>query len=239
MGQTDQSTNPPIYQSTNLPFPFGALWDLDGTLVDTMEFHLRSWSLALPEFGYPFPAEKFHRSFGMNNTGVLEVFLGWRPEPELATAIGDRKEELFRELLRGNVRTLPGVRLWLERLRGWGARQAVASSAPHDNIDAMMGELDILPYFDAVVSGYELASKPDPAVFLKAAKIIGVAPEACVVMEDAVAGVQAAKRAGMRCIAVTTTNPAEALHEADIVVDRLSDLSTEAFRALMALSDDH
>jgi len=218
--------------------PLGVLWDLDGTLVDTVDFHHKSWALALPEFGYPFPEDKFHRSFGMNNTGVLEVFLGWRPEPELATAIGDRKEELFRELLRGNVRTLPGVRLWLEQLRGWGARQAVASSAPHDNIDAMMGELDILPYFDAVVSGYELPSKPHPAVFLKAARIIGVAPEACVVMEDAVAGVQAAKLAGMRCIAVTTTNPAEALHEADIVVDRLSNLRAEAFEGLMSLNAD-
>lgn len=215
--------------------PFGVLWDLDGTLVDTMPFHFESWSLALPEFGYPFPAERFHRSFGMNNAGVLEVFLGWKPERELAEAIGERKEVLFRELLRGHVRTLPGVHEWLERLAGWGARQAVATSAPPDNIALMMGELDILPYFEAVVSGYELPSKPDPAVFLKAAGIVGVPPEACVVMEDAVAGVQAAKRGGMRCIAVTTTNPAAALHEADIVVDRLSILEVRAFRELIGL----
>lgn len=217
--------------------PFGVLWDLDGTLVDTMEFHRQSWSLALPEFGYPFPAEKFHRSFGMNNTGVLEVFLGWRPERELAEAIGERKEVLFRELLRGHVRTLPGVREWLERLAGWGARQAVATSAPPENIALMMGELDILPYFETVVSGYELPSKPDPAVFLKAAAIVGVPPQACVVMEDAVAGVQAAKRGGMRCIAVTTTNPAAALDAADIVVDRLNNLDEGTFRSLMGFDD--
>ena len=74
--------------------PLGVLWDLDGTLVDTGDFHYKSWALALPAFGYPFPADQFHRSFGMNNTGVLEVLLGWRPEPELATAIADRSRQL-------------------------------------------------------------------------------------------------------------------------------------------------
>jgi HAD superfamily hydrolase (TIGR01509 family) len=224
-------------QSTNLPTipsPLAVLWDLDGTLVDTKEFHYRSWALALPEFGYPFPADRFQRSFGMNNSGVLEVFLGRPVEPELVDAISMRKEILFRELLHGNVRALPGVQQWLDRLRRWGARQAVASSAPPANIDVMLGELGIAPYFDAVVSGYDLPSKPDPAVFLQAAERLGVPRRDCIVMEDAVAGVQAARRAGMRCIAVASTNPVEALHEADIVVERWDQLDEAGFASLIA-----
>ncbi len=136
---------------------------------------------------------------------------------------------MFRELLHGNVQALPGVREWLERLQGWGARQAVASSAPPANIDIMLGELGIAPHFDAIVSGYALPSKPDPAVFLQAAEQVGVAPQACIVMEDAVAGVRAARRAGMRCIAVASTNPVEALHEADWVVERWDHLDAADF----------
>jgi HAD superfamily hydrolase (TIGR01509 family) len=225
-------------QSTNLPaLPFAVLWDLDGTLVDTKEFHYRSWALALPEFGYPFPADRFQRSFGMNNSGVLEVFLGRPVEPELVDAISTRKEILFRKLLHGNVQALPGVQAWLDRLQGWGARQAVATSAPPANIEVMLDELGIGPYFDAVVSGYELPSKPDPAVFLRAAEKVGVSPLACIVMEDAVAGVRAARRAGMRCIAVASTNPPAALHDADLVVERWDQLDEAGFLRLLSAAD--
>lgn len=222
-------------QSTNLPtLPFAVLWDLDGTLIDTGDLHYRAWAQALPEFGIPFPADQFQRTFGMNNTGVLEVFLGRPLEPELVAAISERKETLFRELLHGNVQALPGAQDWLARLRGWGARQAVASSAPPGNIDIMLGELGIAGYFDAVVSGYELPSKPDPAVFLQAAGRLGVPPRDCIVMEDAVAGVAAARAAGMRCIAVASTNPPAVLHEADLIVERWDRLSAETFVELIS-----
>jgi HAD superfamily hydrolase (TIGR01509 family) len=168
----------------------------------------------------------------MNNAGVLEVFLGRPVEPELVQAIGERKEILFRDLLHGNVQALPGVQDWLERLRRWGARQAVATSAPPANIDIMLGELGITGYFDAIVSGYALPSKPDPAVFLQAAKRVDVTPPSCIVMEDATAGVEAARRAGMRCVAVASTNPVEALHAADLVVERWDLLSAVDFADL-------
>jgi len=212
-----------------IPSPFAILWDLDGTLVDTKDFHRQSWALTAPEFNFDFSTERFERSFGMNNNGVLEVFLGRPVEPELVQAIGERKEILFRELLHGNVQALPGVTGWLERLRGWGARQAVASSAPPANIDVMLGELGIAGTFDAIVSGHALPSKPDPAVFWQAARRLDLPPSACIVMEDAVAGVQAARRAGMRCIAVASTHPPAALHEADLVVAGWDQLDEESF----------
>ncbi len=218
---------------TPLPSPFGVLWDLDGTIVDTFEAHYHSWEMVLPDYGIELTPEKYRRSFGMTNAGVLGVFTDGSADPRLVDTIAERKEEAFREVLRGRVRAYPGVREWLERLLGWGARQALASSAPSANIDLMLDELGIRPYFMAVVSGADLPSKPAPDVFLKAAGCLGVRPDRCVVFEDAVAGVQAAKRAGMRCVAVTTTNPAAALHEADLVVDRLSNLGEDQFKQML------
>ena len=212
----------------------GVLWDLDGVLADSGEYHFEAWSQVLPEYGLDMSHELFRTTFGMNNAGVVSTLLGRTPEPEFLAELSERKEDRFRELLRGRVRPLPGVRLWLERLKDAGVPQAIASSAPPANIDVMVDELGLRSYFAAIVSGYDLPGKPDPTLFLKAARLIHAAPEHCVVVEDAVAGVEAAKRAGMKCIAVTTTNPARALNGADIVVERLDVLPPNAFDQLLS-----
>jgi beta-phosphoglucomutase-like phosphatase (HAD superfamily) len=122
---------------------------------------------------------------------------------------------------------------WLQRLRDAGYLQSVASSAPAANIDTLVDELGLRDYFEVMVSGVDLPGKPEPALFFKAARLLGVPPEGCVVVEDAVAGVEAAVRAGMKCIAVAATNPAQALGMADVVVEQLSDLDVDAFQRLM------
>jgi beta-phosphoglucomutase len=205
----------------------GVLWDLDGVLVDTGEFHFISWKDTLPAYGIPFSYDLFKKSFGMNNEGVLTFLMGHKPDPDLLTEIDQRKESAFRQAISGHATLLPGVADWLEILHRAGVRMAVGSSAPMANVEALVDETGIRPYFQALVSANGKPSKPDPWVFLHAAQQIGVPPEACWVVEDAIAGVEAAHRAGMRCLAVTTTNPTEALHEAEIVVDRLDQLSPE------------
>jgi len=216
------------------PTKQGVIWDMDGVLVDTGEFHFPAWSQALSEHGIPFTRELFRTTFGMNNAGILTVLLGQVPPPELLAEISNRKEQLFRQAVRGHAQPLPGVLAWLGRLRAVGLRQAIASSAPPANIDALVDELGLRTYFDAIVSGSDLPGKPDPAVFLEAACLIGVPPERCVVVEDAVAGVEGARRAGMKCVAVTTTNPAQALKEADVIVERLDALPLDTFELLLA-----
>jgi beta-phosphoglucomutase len=215
----------------------GVLWDMDGVLIDTGEFHFQAWSQILPDYGFSISREFFRSTFGMNNAGLLSVLFGEPPAPGLVTRISDHKERLFRQIVQGHATPLPGVVVWLERLKDSGARQAIASSAPPANIDTLVDELGLRTYFDAIVTGFDLPGKPDPAVFLKAARLIGVPSARCIVVEDAVAGVEAAKRAGMRCIAVTTTNPASALGEADIVVDRLDALADDTFTRLFDLAD--
>jgi beta-phosphoglucomutase family hydrolase len=214
-------------QATN-----GVLWDMDGVLVSTGEYHFQAWTKTLSAREIPFSREQFRTTFGMNNTGILQLLLGEDADRDLIAEISDDKEENFRKAIKGQVQPLPGVRDWHRILQEWGVRQAIGSSAPRANIDALLDELSIHTYFDAIVSGADLPGKPDPAVYLEAARQIGVPPKRCVVVEDAVAGVKAAKRGGMRCIAVTTTNPAHELQEADIVVERMSDVSEDDFLRL-------
>jgi beta-phosphoglucomutase len=116
-----------------------------------------------------------------------------------------------------------------------GFHQAIASSAPQANIDFLVDELQIRGFFEVMVSGYDMPGKPHPDVFLKAADLMDVPPTNCIVIEDAVAGVRAAKNAGMRCIAVTTTNPAYMLSEADIVVGRLD---VHPVETILSLTED-
>jgi beta-phosphoglucomutase len=205
------------------------LWDMDGVLVDSGEMHYQSWLETLTALSIPFDRNKFRSTFGMNNTGILTILLGKPPVADFLEMVSDRKEGLFRELIHERLQLLPGALEWLGRLQQSGTLQAVASSAPQANIEATVDELNIRQYFSALISAYSMPGKPDPAVFLEAARQLGVEPEHCVVVEDAVAGVAAAKRAGMKCIAVCTTHPRSALSAADIVANNLEELTPEAF----------
>jgi HAD superfamily hydrolase (TIGR01509 family) len=214
------------------PSQRAVLWDLDGTLADTGELHYLSWARTLAARNIPYSREVFRHTFGMNNANSLNVILGHPPTPELLLELSEEKEASFRDDVRGNAQLLPGALDWLVRLQQNGIPQAIASSAPQANIDALVDELQIRSYFGAIVSGMSLPSKPNPHVFLAAAQALNVEPQYCIVVEDAIAGVGGAKNAGMHCIAVTTTSPAEALHQADLVIDRLDHLPLNAFETL-------
>jgi beta-phosphoglucomutase len=203
---------------------YGFLWDLDGVLVDTGEFHYISWIETLPRYGLTMTKEQFTVTFGMNNTGVLTTLLGYEPTPEYVAEIGGIKEAAFRSAVKGHGQLLPGVRQLLEALQNLGVRQAVASSAPIENVFALVDETGIRSYFGAIVSALGKPSKPDPWVFLTAASQIDIPPNQCTVVEDAIAGVEAAHQAGMRCIAVTNTNPPEKLQAAERVVGSLEEI---------------
>ena len=209
------------------------LWDMDGVLVDTADYHFQSWKESLAERGIFINREEFTKTFGMNNAGILEIVFGRKPESDEITQISHTKESLFRDLIKGKAEPYPGVFFWLQQFKDWGIKQAITSSAPPENINFLVSELRIKEYFDALISGSKLPGKPNPDVFLKAASHFRVLPEHCIVVEDAVAGVEGAKRAGMKCIAVTTTNPAGALGKADLILDNLEDLSEEMFLVLL------
>lgn len=213
--------------------PYGMIWDMDGVLVNTGEFHWLAWQEALAAYGLSMTYEQFRATFGMLNRDILTPMLGERATPELVQAIGDHKEACFRRLIQGRIQPLPGVRHWLESLAAAGAAQAIASSAPPANIAFLLDTLGIRPFFRAVISSEGMPGKPAPDVFLAAARALGLPPSRCVVIEDAISGVAGAKVAGMKCIAVTTTNPAEALAAADLVVPDLTVLAPDTVVRLL------
>jgi len=209
------------------------LWDLDGTLVDSEEYHWRAWKETLDREGIPVTRQDFLSSFGQRNDAILSEWLGKDAPAEKMERIGDAKEARYRELVRREgLSPLPGAAEWVERLRDQGWLQAIASSAPRLNVEAILNALRFRDWFQATVSAEDVqAGKPDPQVFLVAASRLGAEPRECIVVEDAQAGVQAARRAGMRSIGVGRTAP---LLGADLAAAKLSDLPSDVFSSLLA-----
>jgi beta-phosphoglucomutase family hydrolase len=216
----------------------GALFDLDGVLIDSSPFHFASWVKLGEEVGFTMTPELFRQTFGQRNDAILRRFIPDTTDEQIA-AWSERKEDLYRQLAAGKLTPLKGAKELVRALKGAGFRLAIASSTPRQNIAFALEQIGMADVFDALVGAEDVTKgKPDPAVFLTAAKRLGVLPERCLVFEDAIAGVIAAKRGGMKCIAVTTTNPRDALVEAgaDLVVDSLAELSLERLAALQCWS---
>jgi HAD superfamily hydrolase (TIGR01509 family) len=205
---------------------------MDGVLADTSQLHFETWEHILTEQGISFDRQKFHYIYGLKNRDLLPYLAGKSLDPQWMEWIAGQKELAFRQALPGHLSLLPGVLDWLQRFNSWGWKQAVASSAPPENVEALVDELDIRNYFNALVTPGNLPGKPDPAVFLLAASRLGMSPDYCVVIEDSIPGIEAALHAGMRCIAVTTTNPPEVLTQADIVVKTMDHLTVEQIESL-------
>jgi beta-phosphoglucomutase family hydrolase len=209
------------------------LWDMDGTLIDSEEFHWESWQQSMANEGLRITREQFLASFGQRNDSILRQWLGPSATAQQMERIANAKEELYRALIRQyGISPLPGVADWVRRLHQKGWLQTVASSAPRANIEAVLEALHAEDRFQAIVSAEDVhRGKPDPEVFLTAAARVQVPPARCVVVEDAVAGVEAAHNAGMRSIGVSRNGK----HlPADVVVKSLDQLDAGAFECLVA-----
>ncbi len=208
------------------------IWDMDGVIADTADYHYTAWRDIFAEHGVQFTREDFMQFFGRRHDTIIRFGLG-EVSPEQFEAITERKQRLYRKIVSENVVALPGAIELIRSLNKHHIKIAIASSAPMDNITVITDPLGITDCFQAIVSGLEVPeSKPDPAIFLLAAERLGARPENCVVMEDAVAGVAGAKKAGMKCVAVTNSHPAASLGDADIIVDSLTEISIERLQGL-------
>ena len=213
--------------------PVGAvLWDMDGTLVDSEEFHWLSWRDTMAAEGRPITRDQFVVTFGQRNDSILPHWLGADATPDRIRHIGDAKEALYRKLVRDSgIAPLPGAAEWVRRLHQEKWLQAVASSAPRANVDVVLEVMGLAGHFQVIVSAEDVtAGKPDPQVFLTAASRLAAPPRHCIVVEDAAAGVEAARRAGMRSIGVSR----KAVLSADVAVRSLADLAPDTFAKMLA-----
>lgn len=207
------------------------LWDLDGTLIDSEQYHWLAWRDTMAAQGVPLTHAQFLATFGLRNDAIIPQ---WIPAATAARidAIGREKEALYRSLMHaGGLDPLPGVRHWTELLAREGWLQAIASSAPRENVDAVLAVLGLADCFQAIVSAEDVTlGKPDPQVFLTAAARLGSRPAQSIVVEDAPAGIEAARRAGMPSIGVRRSGSPL---PASLAVSSLSDLEPDAFSRLL------
>ncbi len=211
---------------------YGIIWDMDGVLADTGDFHYQANQRFFDERGIPFNRDMFNASFGLNNRALATFVLGGKADEHLVSDLTLIKEVYYRNTAAGKLTLLPGVKHWLTRARELMLKLALSTSAPQENLDFLMQETGLRPFFDIIYSAFNEPAKPDPATYLAAAGKLGLPAKNCVVIEDAIAGVEGAKRGGFKCIAVTTTNPRESLAKADLVVDKLTEIEPDILFSL-------
>ncbi len=187
------------------------IFDMDGTLADSMPFHEQAWNALLPELGVKVDRDEFFRwSAGLTNREIFPRLLGRALADNELQTLSERKETLYRKLYAPHCAPLRGVVDFLHESQRAGILRAVGTAAPPENVTLVLDGLDLRRYFQAVVGGADIQhGKPDPEVFLIAAEHLRVPASDCVVFEDAPAGIEAARRAGMQCVVVTTTLSAE------------------------------
>lgn len=213
----------------------GAIFDWDGVVIDSSAAHERSWELLAEEKDLFLPEDHFKKGFGRKNQFIIPNLLNWSHDPEEIEALGARKEELYREIIkRDGIDALPGIRELLQFLQDKEIPCVVGTSTPRINVETIIEVLGVQGYFQDIVSAEDVThGKPDPEVFLMAAGKIDRDPNRCLVFEDAHYGIEAGLRGGMKVVAVATTHPLEELGEADMAVHRLSDLDYDAMLGLV------
>ena len=200
----------------------GVIFDMDGVLVDNRDAHIEAFEIICRKYGVPFDREKFMPTFGMTNDLILERLM---PEVIKTTdwkKIAVEKENIYREIFD-----------FLKALKKEGYKTAVGSSGNTPNVNFVLDRCGIAGYFDAIANGDMITrGKPDPEVYLLAAKKLELAPGECIVVEDAPVGIRAARSAGESVVAIASTFRREDLSDYDILIDDFTQITPEDIRNL-------
>ncbi|HZY36972.1 MAG TPA: beta-phosphoglucomutase [Mucilaginibacter sp.] len=209
------------------------IFDLDGVIVDTAVYHYKAWKRLANELGFDLTEEQNEKLKGVSRVRSLELILQWggitkteEEQKELAARKNDWYVEMINRMTPEEI--LPGAKEFLMACREAGLKTALGSASK--NSGTILDKVGIAGLFDAVIDGNKVSKpKPDPEVFLKGAEELGMPPVNCVVFEDAIAGVEAAKNGGMKAVGVGSP---EVLHEADLVVSGLNEMSLQKLYSL-------
>ncbi|MGX4640301.1 HAD family hydrolase [Massilia sp. SYSU DXS3249] len=212
------------------------IFDMDGTIVDNMAFHTKSWVTFFERRGRDIDADEFFRTTaGRQGKEIIRSHMGEHLADDEVATLNHEKEAVYRELYAPHLKAVAGFGDLIADARSQGIALAVGTAAPPANVEFTLDGLDLRRHFDAIVGATDVArGKPHPDVFLEAARRCGAQPENCIVFEDAPLGVEAARRAGMRCVVITTTLPREAFAEFDNVIAIVDDFASLSLDALFA-----
>jgi beta-phosphoglucomutase family hydrolase len=203
------------------------VFDMDGTIVDNMGFHTRSWIEFFRRREMELdPDEFFRKTAGRHGKEIIRAYLGDGLADEDVAALNSEKETIYREMYAPHRKALDGFDAFIAQAKERGVALAVATSGPPGNIAFVLDGLDLRRHFDAVIGAADVQrGKPHPDVFLKAAESVNVAPEDCIVFEDAPLGVEAARNAGMPTVVLSTTLEASAFAEFDNITRIAADFT--------------
>lgn len=206
---------------------WAAVFDWDGVILDSSRHHEESWERLAREIGKILPMGHFRKGFGRRNIEIMRDMLQWSQDLKEIDRLSRRKEELYREVVEDwGIDPLPGVKAWLERLAEAGVPCGIGSSTEEKNVRLGLDKLGLSGLFQtAVTAEHVQRGKPAPDVFLEVARRLGIQPERCIVFEDAPAGVEAGRAAGMKVVGVTTTHPGGHLEGVFREVARLDELT--------------
>ena len=212
------------------------IFDMDGVLADTGPIHFESWVKMASEINVEFTREFFEETFGQQSVTITRKLLGNKVDDEELVKRAYLKEHYYREMVKDKLEPLPGVIELIRNLKDKKFKLAVGSSGPPENVELLLNSLQVKKYFEIIITADDVSnSKPAPDVFLIAAKRLQINPKNCIVIEDAPVGIEAAIRAGMKSIAITTTHDKNDLTSADLIVNDLSFISIEDILKLLNL----
>lgn len=206
--------------------PKAVIFDMDGVIIDSMPYHFLAWYEALRPYGVRVSCFEVYCKEGEKwNKTLKDLFIraGKTPAPALLKEVFARRQKIFRRLFRRFV--FNGAQELLASLRKKGYLLSLVTGSPRKEVNAILPH-KVISRFKVIVAGDEVRKgKPHPDPYLKAARLLGLSPGQCLVVENAPLGIEAAKRAGMPCVAVTTSLPAAYLKKADLIVDKLQDIA--------------
>ncbi len=208
--------------------PYAFIFDMDGVLVDNMQMHARSWVELFRDYGLEGldPDRYLRETAGMKGLDVLRHFLDKNITPQKAETLTELKDFLYRFMYRSEIRPIGGLERFLDKAAAMGIRLGVGTGATARNIEYTLGIPGLRDRFQAVVGSHQVKEgKPHPDIFLRVAELLETDPERCIVFEDALPGLEAARAAGMKSIALATTNPAEIMNNLPGVITVTDDFT--------------
>jgi beta-phosphoglucomutase family hydrolase len=202
----------------------GIIFDMDGTMVDNMMVHHRAWQRKLAELGLELSIDEVKEQIHGINEEILERIFADRFTPEERRKIAWEKEAAYREIFLPELQLVPGLPAFLEKAKAAGIPMAIGTAAPTENVNFVLDNLQLRPYFTAVFDAKSVTKgKPDPEIFQVAAEAMGLSTADCLIFEDSVTGAEAARRAGAKAVIVTTTHAREEFAQYDHILRFIMD----------------
>lgn len=213
---------------------FAVIFDMDGTLLDNNGYHLKAWQSFFKEYGKTLSEKEYKEKIsGISSAATIRNFFGSEVTDDEVTAYRNKKEEIYRQLIAPYIKPVTGLIPFLQTLQKQNIPLAIATSATIKNIDFTMKKLNLQPYFPYIIdSSMVNKGKPDPDIYLAAAKKLHIPPERCVAFEDSVNGVRSAKAAGMKVIAINTSHQKEKLSNADLILEDYTQINVQKLMTL-------